>query len=1027
MRPLRLSLKAFGPYAGEELIDFRELGERMFFLICGPTGSGKTTILDAICFALYGDTTSGNERDARKMRSDFVDTSQGTEITFEFGLRDSIYRVQRAPEQEVARKRGAGTTRTPAKAVLYRLEKGGDETGHVVASGHNEVTRVLTAELGFESSQFRQVVVLPQGEFRRLLTSNSRDREAILETLFSTGLFRELEDFMKNRAKNMEEAILKARAERESLLALGHAGDGAELRAVIREERKSLELLRAEEENAKASLRESQEMLNRARKDQDLLTEQRRALEHLALLERRVDEIARESLRLERAKRASGLADAEKQVAALRMECAQREAKMGETVAQLAAASSEKESWEKKLETEQLKADERKEASQRVTWLESLREPVEALHLAREDAGRAALHYSASSAEFISARETLDSLQKSLEKSHEAGEELFAESVRIPQHELKLREVRDRLKTSMKFHELSRELSLSRSDLARIEQECTGAENDAQAARESLSALQEAWSAGQAFLLARALKTGEPCPVCGSREHPAPCRTMGGGDRIPPDLEAVKKLQALADSLVIEAKAKSSALGKIQLEAEGLQKRIDELRLDLGDFAAVGPEELEEDAARIESDLTRAKKAKEIHAKNEELLKSLHAQIETHRKNLSFLEEKFRNAERDREKKEAVLKEREARVPPDLAAQERLQKAIKIAEKRSDELMTSLKTSEAAHQKAREEFVRIESTLHAARHDLEAAQSRRAGEETLFVERVHGAGFIDLEDFHGATTGRDEVERLELGIKEFHEELHSARTQASNAQNAASGLAEPDIAALESLCNEKEKSSNGLIESRSSLQQTIEHKEKLLARIDEITRAVEAQSEHFSLSGHLSEVANGKNDLNLSFHRFVLAALLDGVLMAANSRLTTMSRGRYSLSRRDDPLSRRSAGGLDMDVLDAYTGIARHVTTLSGGETFLTSLSLALGLADVVQSYSGGICLDTIFVDEGFGTLDPESLDLAIQTLIDLQQGGRLVGIISHVPELKERIDARLEVIPSDRGSTTRFRFGSGT
>ncbi|MBM3300319.1 MAG: SMC family ATPase, partial [Deltaproteobacteria bacterium] len=180
----------------------------------------------------------------------------------------------------------------------------------------------------------------------------------------------------------------------------------------------------------------------------------------------------------------------------------------------------------------------------------------------------------------------------------------------------------------------------------------------------------------------------------------------------------------------------------------------------------------------------------------------------------------------------------------------------------------------------------------------------------------------------------------------------------------------------------------------------------------------------YAVVGRISEVANGHNAQGITFQRFVLAALLDDVLIAATQRLQIMTHRRYSLQRRAERSDRRTAGGLDLEVLDSYTGIARPVSTLSGGESFLASLSLALGLSDVVQAYSGGIYLDTIFVDEGFGSLDPEALDLAFRALVDLQRGGRLVGIISHVPDLRERIDARLEVMPSRDGSRARFTFG---
>jgi exonuclease SbcC len=198
--------------------------------------------------------------------------------------------------------------------------------------------------------------------------------------------------------------------------------------------------------------------------------------------------------------------------------------------------------------------------------------------------------------------------------------------------------------------------------------------------------------------------------------------------------------------------------------------------------------------------------------------------------------------------------------------------------------------------------------------------------------------------------------------------------------------------------------------------------EQWLHRLEQLQVQLKQVESRYRVFARLSEVANGRNEFGLTFQRFVLGALLDDVAIAANERLKTMSRGRYQLQRTMDRARRNSAGGLELEVFDNYTGVARPVTTLSGGETFLASLSLALGLADVVQAYAGGIHLDAIFVDEGFGTLDPEMLEFALQSLIALQQGGRMVGIISHVPELKDRIDARIEIVASAKGSKAAFK-----
>jgi DNA repair protein SbcC/Rad50 len=295
-----------------------------------------------------------------------------------------------------------------------------------------------------------------------------------------------------------------------------------------------------------------------------------------------------------------------------------------------------------------------------------------------------------------------------------------------------------------------------------------------------------------------------------------------------------------------------------------------------------------------------------------------------------------------------------------------------------------------------------------------------AGRDKL-LRRVGEAGFAGIEAFAAAFRPADAIEALAQEIKDYDQAVLLAEDRMNRSVVATAGLVEPDPSVAAEAVRQAETAAGDMIAAQARLQENIGKRRGWLAELNRIGGELAGREGEYAVLGRMSEVANGQNSERLSFHRFVLAALLQDVMLAANARLKTMSRGRYALRRMTDPLHRGAAGGLDIEIEDNYTGTARHVGTLSGGETFLASLALALGLADVVQSYSGGIHLETIFVDEGFGTLDPESLDMAVEALVELQHKGRLVGIISHVPELKERIEARLEIVPTERGSTTRW------
>jgi exonuclease SbcC len=318
-------------------------------------------------------------------------------------------------------------------------------------------------------------------------------------------------------------------------------------------------------------------------------------------------------------------------------------------------------------------------------------------------------------------------------------------------------------------------------------------------------------------------------------------------------------------------------------------------------------------------------------------------------------------------------------------------------------------------------MVACETALHSTAEAAEKTQRRVDGLRVEFAERLQMAGFATDASFQAAKRSPAEIDHLEEAIRHFEGELRGARDRFERACQAAASLVPPDIQTLEHVSKQAKADLETALKAEIMLVGQLQQLDAWLHDLRDTARGLQALELQYTVSGRIAEVANGHNTHGITFQRFVLAALLDDVLVAASERLRTMSRRRFSLQRATARADRRMAGGLDLEVYDTYTGTTRAVSTLSGGESFLASLALALGLADVVQVYAGGIRLDTVFVDEGFGSLDPEALDLALRALVDLQQGGRLVGIISHVPELKERIDVRLEVIPAQRGSVTRF------
>jgi exonuclease SbcC len=371
-----------------------------------------------------------------------------------------------------------------------------------------------------------------------------------------------------------------------------------------------------------------------------------------------------------------------------------------------------------------------------------------------------------------------------------------------------------------------------------------------------------------------------------------------------------------------------------------------------------------------------------------------------------------------------VVEERGAEVPTELRTPEALQVAIEAARTKVKELTASLARAEHRARETGETHAQAIGKRDASKQAVSRAGKRAEDSRLDFEARCADAGFSSRAAYQKARAAIDQLEAIEKQVHEFHADLRAARERLRRAQEQTAEIESPDLDALSKASQLASSEYDAAVSEAARLKQVHESTAQLQRDFQSAsTHAAEANAQYETVS-RVAQIARGKLPPKLSFQRFVLAALLDEVLVSASHRLIRMSRGRYQLARTEAAEHGGRAAGLDLVVTDTYTGTSRPVATLSGGESFLAALALSLGLADVVQTYSGGIFLDTLFIDEGFGSLDPDALDLALDTLTSLNAKGRLVGIISHVPELQARISTRLEVTPTEHGSVARFREG---
>lgn len=1015
MRPLALDMCAFGPYARRQTLDFRALGKHSFFLIHGPTGAGKTTILDAMTFALYGEA-SGAERDGKGMRSDYADPAVCTEVTFEFALGREEYRVHRRPPQERPKQRGQGTRLWPAEATLWHLSPAGEV---VVETGWTRVTERVERLLGFGCEQFRQVVLLPQGQFRRLLTASSGEREGILQTLFQTEVYRRIQEALKVAERELADQATDLRRDQAAVLKQvgvdspdALTGRLAALTNELNGARERMSACARAEDQARDAVAAAQATVEK-------LKEVEKAQAELQRLVSQGEEMAEIGREIERAGRAEGVAPLARAAAERSAEAAEAADRAAAARQELEQAEEELRAAEARLEAAQTREEERAALGERLAFLRGVVGKVEAFRQAERKAAEAEATLAQATEVRGAARRKAEEVAERLARVDEALTRAATAVAMVPALRAAAEAARAACEKSEALTGLRRQMGVAGANLVAVREEVVAAEVAFQEAAAQAERLEQRWRAGQAGVLARSLVDGEPCPVCGSRTHPHPAQA---GEDVPHEIE-LEQARREAES---RRRAWEEARQKARdLEArEGLlREQVTALEAELGGPEGADPAEAlgrAEEAARA---LAEAEEAAESRARLEQERRALVAEREAAESEADEGEKQMQAAARVCERLHTTVRLYGEEVPPDLRAPGALEQALRSAEDLHAQITRELESARTAREEAGRVVAASEATCVREEELTEGAREAAAKANQRLEAVLASEGFASLGEWEAARRPPEAIAVLERKLSGYKEALAAARDRAERAAQAAAGLSSPDLPALQRRLQETCADTENVQRDVARLEAELAGARRALRDLEMIAARLAALDRRHAVVGRLSEVANGRNESGVSFQRFVLGALLDDVLVAATERLRLMSRGRFDLRRALEGADRRRTAGLDLEVYDAYTGTARPVATLSGGESFLASLSLALGLADVVQAYAGGVYLETIFVDEGFGSLDPEALDLALRALIDLQQGGRLVGIISHVPELRERIDVRLEVTAGKAGSEARLHL----
>jgi exonuclease SbcC len=993
-------MSAFGPFAGAESVDFESLGPEALFLIHGATGSGKSTILDAMCFALYGQSLGG-ERSGEQLRSDHAEPTVFTQVQFDFAVGSRRYRVLRSPEQVRMKKSGKGTTVENPKATLTDL----DADGKPLAEGSRKVDEAIAKVLGFACEDFRQVVMLPQGRFRELLSAGSKERQKVLARIFHTERFKDLIDRLKKAHKALEAQAGQGQALVKQLLAGADVEEVEGLATRIRNGQLECAKLEQELDVHSTLVEKAEGDLKKLEEGKRLVDEYKAALSALeaAQADAPRTQIMKERLSLARnaeplAPRLSALENTRDGLAGLVGQVASAEAAASKSEQALKEAQ---EARDKALDLERglpaLREDE-----QKLSGLGEILQTLKALKATVTDRVERAEQAGLLSKKQRHIAEDLGSKLSALEKRIALRRSQEVQGRRMDAQRKRVDHASRRAAYDLSLKAAAEVIALKQGQVDALSAELAETETAAKEAR-------RAQIRDLAGSLAADLETDEACPVCGSTEHPSPAEQ--GKQTV-----SQSHVDALSEQIETLTKARAGAGEAVSLEkqrVEGIKGQRNAL-----DVIEAPLEQLKEELRGIELGFQSAQEGRSLEQLEGEV-PGIQVQLEAAQAASNTAYGDALLAKQDLKRDREALREAEGRLPGEFRSVEQIEAQMAQLAARIQSIDAAVKRTQGEYTDAVAEQGRSGEALKQLLQQQATAKSAVDKEEALVEQALRGAGFENKAAWKGARLAGAEQDALEGQITQAEVRLQASVAGVERTRSAAQGVnAEGNLEAKTQAVGEARQARDKALHRLAQFQKALEQLQSTLDRVKTLQAQSSEIEERYAVAGQLADVAKGKNPAKLDFERYVLGVMLDDVLQSSAQRLKTMSRGRYTLHRSLSLEDGRRVAGLDLDVMDHWTGISRSVSTLSGGEGFLAALALALGLADVIQSYTGGIHLEAVFIDEGFGSLDPEALEMAMRALEDLRESGRMVGLISHVGELKERIDTRLEVTRSRNGSS---------
>ncbi len=1057
MKPIKLIISSFGPYAGlMPEINFEKFKEQGLFLITGDTGAGKTMIFDAICFALYGET-SGTYRDKEHLRSEYADPSQKSYVDFYFSHQGRNYHVYREPAYEREKQRGEGLIKEKEKAILYEEGKAPEEKITNVNTKIKELLKI-------DDKQFKQIAMIAQGEFWDLINANTERRTQILRTIFNTSGYKDMESRLMLRMKKNEteagdvrKSIVQyfldvtADPQDENIEVLTDLQNKARITesawnidemiaaidTIVESDMARQTDVEAELKKAEETLKKNNDSLATAATNNGFIERvEKLQKEQEKLLERKTEMLDAETL-LNRQKSASRevnptyvtwkkkneeVASTEKQISKKLEEKGKAEKKTEESKLSLAEAEKQRPELERLKKLSDKIGEEESKYKQRDELILSLKKLEETAKKDKETEAEITVEEKE-----LNARIT--ELQKIVADNGNKPVEL--EKVRAEGKELKSssEDIKGILNSGVKERSKRQKALMNKQEVFKK------AFDDYEQMNAERIQAEKIFEGNKAGILAKDLQEGQACPVCGSTHHPN-LAVISDTDISEEQLEEFKEKESVAQEKKASAnlaaeKAKTlleeyeeqmrgsilDVLTGSPFEKDSAGKNLEELLIMLGE-ADKGLDEKLKNIMALEIELAKKCELYDKARKELELASGDKKRELDNRK--QKLSESKNSTETAMAETSAVLNTLATLSYENWAKASEEKKKI---DKNITEINKTLEEAALAKTNAEKEYASVEASLKTLNDTLSSQKIDDDQYKAAFEKKLAELKFDTVEEMKSFVVSEEELSETEKKINDYKQEAATVKTQLQQAKEDAKDRKIIDLEALKTLCAEQDKAVNEIRVLSNKINNRISINKEKRTNIANQKSGFEKSLKEYNLCKRLYDLARGTSgNGKITLEQYIQAAGFDGIIAAANRRLLPMSDGQFEL-RRKDSLGKRSSNFLDLEVMDYHTGHKKPVGNLSGGESFKASLSLALGLSDTVSSSKGGVQMDALFVDEGFGTLDKKSMDSTIETLENLTGANKLVGVISHREELIESIpeSQQIKVIKTAKGSQLKF------